>query len=62
MEDSDKDRREFLAKCGKFAVITPPAMTVLMSTSLTSDAIAKSGHGYDKPGHHDNGNHYGRDK
>ena len=62
MEDSDKDRREFLAKCGRFAVITPPAMTVLMSTSLTSDAIAKSGHGYDKPGHHDHGHHYGRDK
>ena len=42
MED-DKDRREFLAKCGKFAVIVPPAMTALLSTSLTSDAIAHSG-------------------
>jgi len=63
MED-DKDRREFLAKCGKFAVITPPAMTVLLSTSLTSDAIAQSGHGNNghHHHHHDNGHHYGRDK
>lgn len=37
------DRREFLKTCGKFAVVTPPAMTVLLSTSLTSNAIAKSG-------------------
>ena len=26
----DKDRRKFLAACGKFAVITPPALTVLL--------------------------------
>jgi len=30
MPDTDDDRREFLAKCGKFAVIVPPAMTVLL--------------------------------
>jgi hypothetical protein len=39
----DDDRREFLKKCGKFAAITPPAVTMLLSTSLTSRAIAKSG-------------------
>jgi hypothetical protein len=39
----DEDRRKFLAACGKFAVVTPPAMTLLLSTSLTSDAIAHSG-------------------
>lgn len=39
------DRREFLKKCGKYAVVTPPAITMLLSTSLTSDAIAKSGGG-----------------
>ena len=38
-----KDRREFLKKCGKYAAITPPAITMLLSTSLTSNAIAKSG-------------------
>ncbi|MFC7399273.1 hypothetical protein ACFQU1_18860 [Chelatococcus sp. GCM10030263] len=41
----DEDRRVFLAKCGRFAVITPPAMTVLLSTTLNSTAIAKSGGG-----------------
>jgi len=40
---SDEDRRKFLATCGKFAVVTPPAITLLLSTSLTSDAIAASG-------------------
>jgi hypothetical protein len=37
------DRRKFLAACGRFAVITPPALTVLLSTSLNSTAIAHSG-------------------
>jgi len=37
------DRRVFLAKCGRFAVITPPAVTMLLSTSMSSEAIAKSG-------------------
>lgn len=39
----DDDRRRFLASCGKFAVITPPAVTILLSTSLNSKAIAHSG-------------------
>ena len=39
------DRRDFLKKCGKFAAVTPPAITMLLSTSLTSKAIAKSGGG-----------------
>ena len=39
----DEDRRKFLASCGKFAVVTPPALTVLLSTSLHSEAIAHSG-------------------
>ena len=51
---SDADRRKFLATCGKFAVVTPPAMTMLLSTSLTSTAIAgSSGNG------NGNGNAYG---
>ncbi|MCJ8159650.1 hypothetical protein [Sphingomonas sp. LaA6.9] len=36
------DRRDFLKSCGKFALTVPPAMTVLLSTSLSSPAIAKS--------------------
>ena len=47
----EQDRRAFLASCGRFAAVTPPALTVLLSTSLTSDAIAKSGHGYFEHGH-----------
>ncbi|MGM4906890.1 hypothetical protein AB8B21_02480 [Tardiphaga sp. 866_E4_N2_1] len=38
-----EDRRRFLAACGKFAVVTPPAISLLLSTSLTSTAVAKSG-------------------
>lgn len=40
--DSDQDRRDFLKACGRFAGTVPPAMTILLSTSLTSEAIAKS--------------------
>jgi len=47
--ETNEDRRKFLAACGKFAAVTPPAMTVLLSTSLTSQAIAMSG------GHGNNG-------
>src|SRR5436305_1341574 len=43
--DADKDRRRFLATCGKFAVVTPPAITMLLSTSLHSSAVAQSGGG-----------------
>ena len=40
---ADEDRRKFLASCGKFAAVTPPAITMLLSTSLNSKAIARSG-------------------
>jgi hypothetical protein len=37
-------RREFLARCGRFAVVTPPAMTMLlMASSIPRDAHAASG-------------------
>jgi hypothetical protein len=38
-----EDRRNFLKSAGRFAAVTPPAITLLLSTSLTSDAIAYSG-------------------
>jgi hypothetical protein len=44
-QELDADRRKFLAACGRFAVVTPPAVTLLLSTSLNSDAIARSGNG-----------------
>lgn len=48
---SASDRRAFLQKCGRLAIITPPAISMLLSTSLTSDAIAKSGGDRARPGH-----------
>jgi hypothetical protein len=53
----DDDRRKFLAACGRFAVVTPPALTLLLSTSLNSKAIAHSG----GRGDHDHGDHDHRD-
>jgi hypothetical protein len=41
-----EDRRKFLISCGRFAAVTPPAMTLLLSASLTSTAIAQSGSRY----------------
>lgn len=41
--EDDDDRRAFLKTCGRFAAVTPPVMTLLLSTSLTSKAIAHSG-------------------
>ena len=42
---AEDDRRAFLKNCGRFAVITPPAVTFLLSTSMSSRAIASSGRG-----------------
>jgi hypothetical protein len=42
-QEEFNDRRKFLASAGRFAAVTPPALTLLLSTSLTSDAIAGSG-------------------
>lgn len=44
-EEANEDRRKFLASCGKFAIVTPPAITMLLSTSLNSTAVAHSGGG-----------------
>lgn len=44
-EEANEDRRKFLASCGKFAIVTPPAITLLLSTSLNSTAVAHSGGG-----------------
>lgn len=40
---TNEDRRAFLQTAGKIAVVVPPAMTVLLSTGLSSPAIAASG-------------------
>ncbi|WP_424631719.1 hypothetical protein [Bradyrhizobium sp. SYSU BS000235] len=46
--DGIEDRRKFLAACGKFAIVTPPAITLLLSTSLNSAAVAGSGGGWSR--------------
>ena len=42
-KETTSDRREFLRSCGSFAAVTPPAVTFLLSTSMSSKAIAASG-------------------
>jgi len=37
------ERRSFLAAAGRFAIVVPPAMTVLLATTMSSPAIAASG-------------------
>jgi hypothetical protein len=41
----EQARRDFLKKAGRFAVVTPPAITLLLGTSLNSRAIAGSAGG-----------------
>jgi hypothetical protein len=41
--ESAADRRKFLESCGNFVAITPPAITMVLSTSLNSTAISHSG-------------------
>lgn len=48
-QEVNEDRRKFLASCGKFAAVTPPAITMLLSTSLSSEAVAASGGGGGRP-------------
>ncbi len=43
------DRREFLSKFGKLALVAPPVITMLLSTSLSSPAIAQSTGGDQRP-------------
>ena len=42
---TDTARRAFLAKCGKLAVITPPAVTLMLSAASRNYAVAGSGFG-----------------
>ncbi|MBB3610612.1 hypothetical protein [Rhizobium sp. BK602] len=44
-ENVGPSRREFVEGCGKYAVVAPPVLTFLLSTTMTSGAIAKSGKG-----------------
>ena len=53
VDSKDKDRearRAFLARCGRFAVVTPPAMATLLTvSSIPREAHASTiGHHEDK--------------
>jgi hypothetical protein len=39
----DQARREFLKKAGRFAAATPPAVSLLLATTMNSSAVAASG-------------------
>jgi hypothetical protein len=46
MRESDhsaENRRDFIAKCGRFALVTPPTMALMLSASDRSYALAFSG-------------------
>jgi hypothetical protein len=43
--DHDEARRRFLVQCGRYAAITPPVVTVLLSVSQSRYATAASGVG-----------------
>jgi hypothetical protein len=53
-EAQTRARREFLTTCGKFAAITPIAVTGLLSVSKQNFAVAASGGG-NGGGHANNG-------
>lgn len=38
-------RRKFLANCGRFALVTPPAVALLLSSAERNFAVAASGAG-----------------
>lgn len=44
-QSPERDRRDFLVKAGRFAVVTPPAISMLLVTSMNSNAVAGSGGG-----------------
>ena len=56
LSPGEDDRRVFLKSCGRFALTVPPAMTILLSTSLSSPAIARSTGGWYKGNNRYKGN------
>ena len=42
-QEAVQARRRFLASCGKFAALTPPAVTLMLSAADAKYAVAASG-------------------
>jgi hypothetical protein len=49
-----KERREFLRRCGRFAAITPPAMTMLLAVATTPTEAHASTYGWGNGRGHEN--------
>ena len=59
----EEDRRRFLKSCGRFAIVMPPAINLLLSTSMTSTAISRSvGNIFRDPHDHDRHDHDGDER
>lgn len=56
--ETPTDRRAFLAKCGKYAIVTPPAVTLMLAASKADPSFAGSGFGQGNNGF-GNGGHDG---
>ena len=55
-------RRDFLAKCGKLAVITPPVVTLMLTAASRQAAASGFGDpGGRRHGHHHHHHHHHRD-
>jgi hypothetical protein len=61
VNQGEGDRREFMKKAGKLALLAP-AVTFLLSTSMSSDAIAHSGGRPHEPGRRSRRKHHRHNK
>ena len=53
--DGPAARREFLKRCGRFAAVTPPAMTMLLSVAATPSEARASTIGNGQGGNYNTG-------
>jgi hypothetical protein len=59
----EQARRQFLARCGRFAIVTPPAMALLVTVAAKPDeAMASTVYGRDKNKDKDKHKHKDKDK
>jgi hypothetical protein len=54
-------RREFLKRCGRFAVVTPPVMTMLLAAAATPSEARASTIGHHRRGYSTGGDSQGGD-
>lgn len=54
--NATESRRAFLEKCGKFAVVTPPAVTLMLSATASKAQVVGSGFSQGPQGNNGFGN------